>query len=388
MKKQSLFFVLGIVLIGIVLRSPFTALPTILGDIAQGLRVEVSSLGILTSLPLLMFALFSAFASRLAQKIGLEHLFTYCLLFLTIGSVIRIFNLPLLYLGTLIIGASIAIFNVLLPSMIQANQPQKISLLTTLYVTAMGVSTAIASYLSVPITQASSWKGLILVLSFLCLVTLLVWLPNHHHNHYLEGKKEKQVKENILKSKDVWAVIIFGGLQSLLFYTSMTWLPTIAISAGISNSDAALLASIFSLISIPFSMTVPSLTTRLSDGRRRIMLAIISIAGMTGIAMLLYPTNNFLYWLVVHLLIGTACSALFPYLMVCFSLKTSSPEKTAQLSGLAQTGGYILAAFGPTLFGYSFELFQSWIPAVLALLVIDIIMTVSLFMVDRADKIL
>ncbi|MCK6128981.1 MFS transporter [Streptococcus halitosis] len=388
MKKQSLFFVLGIVLIGTVLRSPFTALPTILGDIAQGLGVEVSSLGILTSLPLLMFALFSAFASRLAQKIGLEHLFTYCLLLLTIGSVIRIFNLPLLYLGTLIIGASIAIFNVLLPSMIQANQPQKISLLTTLYVTAMGVSTAIASYLSVPITQASSWKGLILVLSLLCLVTLLIWLPNHRHNHYLEGQKEKQVKENILKSKDVWAIIIFGGLQSLLFYTSMTWLPTIAISAGLSNKDAALLASIFSLISIPFSMTVPSLTTHLSDGHRRIMLTIISIAGMTGIAMLLYPSSSFLYWLVVHLLIGTACSALFPYLMVCFSLKTSSPEKTAQLSGLAQTGGYILAAFGPTLFGYSFELFQSWVPAVLALLAIDIIMTISLFMVDRADKIL
>ena len=388
MKKQSLFFILGIVLIGTVLRSPFTAPPTILGDIAQGLGVEVSSLGILTSLPLLMFALFSAFASRLAQKIGLEHLFTYCLLLLTIGSVIRIFNLPLLYLGTLIIGASIAIFNVLLPSMIQANQPQKISLLTTLYVTAMGVSTAIASYLSVPITQASSWKGPILVLSFLCMVTLLIWLPNHRHNHYLQGQKEKQVKENILKSKDVWAIIIFGGLQSLLFYTSMTWLPTIAISAGLSNSDAALLASIFSLISIPFSMTVPSLTTHLSDGHRRIMLTIISIAGMTGIAMLLYPSSSFLYWLVVHILIGTACSALFPYLMVCFSLKTSSPEKTAQLSGLAQTGGYILAAFGPTLFGYSFELFQSWIPAVLALLAIDIIMTISLFMVDRADKIL
>ena len=388
MKKQSLFFVLGIVLIGTVLRSPFTALPTILGDIAQGLGVEVSSLGILTSLPLLMFALFSAFASRLAQKIGLEHLFTYCLFLLTIGSVIRIFNLPLLYLGTLIVGASIAIFNVLLPSMIQANQPQKISLLTTLYVTAMGISTAIASYLSVPIIQASSWKGLILVLSLLCLLTLLVWLPNHRHNHYLEGQQEKKSKDNILKSKSVWAIIVFGGLQSLLFYTSMTWLPTMAISAGLSNSDAALLASIFSLISIPFSMTIPSLTTHLSDGHRQIMLTIISIAGMIGIAMLLYPSDNFLYWLVAHLLIGTACSALFPYLMVCFSLKTSSPQKTAQLSGLAQTGGYILAAFGPTLFGYSFDLFQSWIPAVMALLIIDIIMTIALFMVDKTEKIL
>ena len=72
MKKRSLFFILGIILIGAVLRAPFTALPTVLGDIAQGLRVEVSSLGVLTSLPLLMFALFSSFATRLAQKLDLS----------------------------------------------------------------------------------------------------------------------------------------------------------------------------------------------------------------------------------------------------------------------------------------------------------------------------
>ena len=72
MKKQSLFFVPGIILIGVSLRTPFTVLPIILGDISQGLGVEVSSLGILTSLPLLMFTLFSLFSTRLAQKIGLD----------------------------------------------------------------------------------------------------------------------------------------------------------------------------------------------------------------------------------------------------------------------------------------------------------------------------
>ena len=161
-----------------------------------------------------------------------------------------------------------------------------------------------------------------------------------------------------------------------------------AIHAGLSSHEAGLLTSIFSLISIPFSMTIPSLTTSLSDRHRQIMLAIISLAGFLGVAMLLVPVNHFFYWLLVHLLIGTACSGLFPYLMVCFSLKTSSPEKTAQLSGLAQTGGYILSAFGPTLFGYSFDFFHSWLPAVLALLVIDSIIVMALFTVDRAEKIL
>lgn len=388
MKKQSLFFVPGIILIGVSLRTPFTVLPIILGNISQGLEVEVSSLGVLTSLPLLMFTLFSPFSTRLAQKIGLEHLFTYSLFFLTIGSLIRLINLPLLYLGTLMVGASVAVINVLLPSLIQANQPKKIGFLTTLYVTSMGIATALASYLAVPITQASSWKGLILLLTLLCLATFLVWLPNHRYNHRLAPQTKQKSQIKVMRNKQVWAIIIFSGFQSLIFYTVMTWLPTMSIHAGLSSHEAGLLTSILSLISIPFSMTIPSLTTSLSTRNRQLMLTLVSLAGVVGISMLFFPINNFIYWLAIHLLIGTATSALFPYLMVNFSLKTSALEKTAQLSGLSQTGGYILAAFGPTLFGYSFDLFHSWVPSVAALLLIDILMTVALFTVDRADKIL
>ncbi|VJL35191.1 cyanate permease [Streptococcus pneumoniae] len=388
MKKQSLFFVPGIILIGVSLRTPFTVLPIILGNISQGLEVEVSSLGVLTSLPLLMFTLFSPFSTRLAQKIGLEHLFTYSLFFLTIGSLIRLINLPLLYLGTLMVGASVAVINVLLPSLIQANQPKKIGFLTTLYVTSMGIATTLASYLAVPITQASSWKGLILLLTLLCLATFLVWLPNHRYNHRLAPQTKQKSQIKVMRNKQVWAIIIFSGFQSLIFYTVMTWLPTMSIHAGLSSHEAGLLTSILSLISIPFSMTIPSLTTSLSTRNRQLMLTLVSLAGVVGISMLFFPINNFIYWLAIHLLIGTATSALFPYLMVNFSLKTSAPEKTAQLSGLSQTGGYILAAFGPTLFGYSFDLFHSWVPSVAALLLIDILMTVALFTVDRADKIL
>ena len=286
------------------------------------------------------------------------------------------------------VGASIAVINVLLPSLIQANQPKKIGFLTTLYVTSMGIATALASYLAVPITQASSWKGLIILLTLLCLATFLVWLPNHRYNHRLAPQTKQKSKTKVMRNKQVWAVIVFAGFQSLLFYTAMTWLPTMAIHAGLSSHEAGLLTSIFSLISIPFSMTIPSLTTSLSTRNRQLMLTLVSLAGVVGISMLFFSIGNFFYWLAIHLLIGTATSALFPYLMVNFSLKTSAPEKTAQLSGLSQTGGYILAAFGPTLFGYSFDLFHSWVPAVAALLLVDILMTVALFTVDRADKIL
>ena len=385
-KEHSPFLIPGIVMIGIALRAPFTVLPIVLTDIAEGLQVPVSSLGLLTSLPLIMFALCSIFAPRLAQKMSLEKLFA---LVLTLGSLIRVFNLPLLYTGTIILGAAIAVLNVLLPSLIQANQPHRVGLLTTLYITSMGLSITILSALAVPIVQMSSWQGLIWVSTLICLVILLVWLPNVKYSHRLAAKQQgKQEQGALLKNPRVWALILFGGLQSLLFYTSMTWLPTLGQQAGLSTDTTGLLAAVFSLISLPFSMTIPSLTARLTARQRLVMIGLVSAAGLIGITMLFIRTDSFAYWLILNLLIGMSVSALFPYLMVTFSLKTSTPAQTAQLSGLAQTGGYILAAFGPSLFGYSFDLFHSWTPAILILLGLTVIMTMSLFFIEKFDKIL
>lgn len=344
MKKHSAFFVPGIIMVGLVLRTPFAVLPIVLSDIADGLHVSLSSLGLLTSLPLVMFALCSSFSPRMAQKFGLEKLFTMVLIILTIGSLIRIINLPFLYVGTIILGAAIALLNVLLPSIIQANQPERIGLLTTFYISAMSLSITVASALVVPIVSATSWQGLILALSAICLLALLVWLPNTKHNHFLARKGKNHPIGALLKNKKVLALIVFCGLQSLLFYTAVTWLPTLALQAGLSKDATGILASIFSLISLPFSMTIPSLTARLSARGRLIMISCVAASGLIGVSMLLIPTSNFFYWLILNLLLGAAVSALFPYLMVTFSLKTSTPEQTAQLSGLAQTGGYILAA--------------------------------------------
>ena len=125
--------------------------------------------------------------------------------------------------------------------------------------------------------------------------------------------------------------MFLGGLQSFFFYTTITWLPTMATQAGVGEANAGMLASVFTLTSLPFSMIVPSLITKLSDRNRHLMLVTTILAGLVGVAMLLVNTNNFVYWLVLNLLIGSTASVLFPYMIVAFSLKASSPEKTAQL---------------------------------------------------------
>lgn len=388
-QTHSRFLVPGILLLGIVLRSPFTTLSTILSDIASGLGVEVSSLGILTSLPLLTFAIFSPFAASWAKRFSIERLFLGVLIVMTLGSALRTVSLPLLYVGTFLIGAGIAFLNVLLPSLIQANEPKRIGFLSTLYLTAMGLATAVASSVAVPITKATSWQGLIWVLTAICVLALVVWLPNVRHNHYLEkDTSTSESTESWYKSSKVWAIMIFGGIQSFFFYTAVTWLPTMATQSGVGEANAGILASVFTLTSIPFSMIVPSLITKLSDRKRHLMLVTTVLAGVVGVAMLLGNTNSFVYWLILNLLIGSSTSVLFPYLLVIFSLKSSTPEKTAQLSGLAQTGGYIFAALGPVLFGSSQQLFHSWTPAVLILLVLTLIMGIALYKVEKTDVIL
>ncbi|WP_423831860.1 CynX/NimT family MFS transporter [Streptococcus equinus] len=386
-KDNSIFFVPGIILVGAVMRIPFTTIPTVLSDVADGLGVSVNSLGILTSIPLIMFAFCSSLAPRLADKFGLEKLFTMVLVALFAGSIMRVFNLPSLYIGTMIIGISIAMMNVLFPSIILANQPFRIGLLTTVYTTAMGIASSVASSVAVPIVKMTSWKGLIVILSLLILIALAVWFPNTFHNHMTE-KDEHTHSASLWKNKAAIALLIFGGLQSLLFYTGMTWLPTMASQAGVSSEAAGILASIYSLMSLPFSLTIPTLTTSLSSKNRKIMLAVVSICGIAGTGMLLFQTSSFTYWLIVNILIGIAVSALFPYMLVAFSMKSHTPSQTAQLSGMVQSGGYLLAAFGPTLFGYSFDLFGSWTVAALCLFICTIVMTAALFYTERFEKIL
>lgn len=385
-KDYSIFFVPGIILVGAVMRIPFTTIPTVLSDVADGLGVSVNSLGILTSIPLIMFAFCSSLAPRLADKFGLEKLFTMVLVALFAGSIMRVFNLPSLYIGTMIIGISIAMMNVLFPSIILANQPFRIGLLTTVYTTAMGIASSVASSVAVPIVKMTSWKGLIVILSLLILIALVVWFPNTFHNHMTE-KDEHTHSASLWKNKEAIALLIFGGLQSLLFYTGMTWLPTMASQAGVSSEAVGILASIYSLMSLPFSLTIPTLTTSLSSKNRKIMLAIVSICGIAGTGMLLFQISSFTYWLIVNILIGIAVSALFPYLLVIFSMKSHTPSQTAQLSGMVQSGGYFLPAFVPTLFGFSFNLFGSWTVAALCLFICTIVMTAALFYTERFEKI-
>ncbi|HEM4280407.1 MFS transporter [Streptococcus suis] len=388
MKKQSPFIIAGIVMLGVVMRAPFTALPAILIDVAAGLGVEVSSLGILTSIPLIMFALCSSLAPRLAAKFGMEKLMALVLLVMVLGSGMRVLNLPALYIGTMLVGATIAFINVLLPSLVAANFPKKIGLYTTIYITLMGVAATVASMIAVPIVSSSSWEFFILLITGLVFMAFLIWLPNVKNNHRFASENKGNQKSSIWKNKAAIAFLIFGGLQSVLYYTEITWLPTISQSVGFSKAEAGLMAGLFNMTAIPMSMIIPAVLSRQTkEMRRNIMLAISSVTLFGLVMMALIPTNLIL-WSALHIILSFSNAALFPYMMLSFTLKTSNSQATAQLSGMVQTGGYLIAAFGPGLLGYSYPIFGNWMPLILALAIVTLAMMWTIVLIEREDIIL
>ncbi|MFI3067800.1 MFS transporter [Streptococcus suis] len=385
MKKQSPFIIAGIVMLGVVMRAPFTALPAILTDVAAGLGVEVSSLGILTSIPLIMFALCSSLAPRLAAKFGMEKLMALVLLVMVLGSGMRVLNLPALYIGTMLVGATIAFINVLLPSLVAANFPKKIGLYTTIYITLMGVAATVASMIAVPIVSSSSWEFFILLITGLVFMAFLIWLPNVRNNHQFASENQGNQKSSIWKNKAAIAFLIFGGLQSVLYYTEITWLPTISQSVGFSKEEAGLMAGIFNLTAIPMSMIIPSILSRHTKEMRRNIMLGTSSATLLGLALMTFLPSNFILWSVLHIILSFSNAALFPYMMLGFTLKTSNSQATAQLSGMVQTGGYLIAAFGPGLLGYSYPIFGSWMPLILALAVVTLSMMWTIVLIEKED---
>ncbi|WP_260424745.1 MFS transporter [Streptococcus minor] len=387
-KKKTFFLLMGIMMMGAVMRVPFTAIPAVLTDIAMGLGVPVSDLGILTSLPLIMFALCSTLAPKWAARLGLEKLLGVALLVMTVGSLLRIAGVSGLYLGTLLIGVAIATINVLLPSLVSVHFPLKVGTYTTIYITMMGLAGTVGSMVAVPIVAATSWQTFVILLTLLVAIAAVIWLPNWRYNHRFAQPSTHTKQSSLWKNKAALNFLVFGGLQSLLFYTEMTWLPTIAQTAGLSKAEGGLLAGIFNLISIPVSMIIPAIVSRLNNSQRAWFMSGISLLTVIGLILMLMAPANFVFWIIISLILGLSVGALFPYMMLSFTLKTSDGQATARLSGMVQSGGYLLASIGPVLLGYSFPVFGTWKPLIFALLAVTLVMIVSIIAIEKHDTII
>jgi CP family cyanate transporter-like MFS transporter len=358
--KKWVFLVIGILFVAANLRPSLTAVGPVLGFIREDLGLSHSVAGLLSTLPLMAFFVFSPLVPQLSGKFGMERTLFFSLLLLTAGIFIRsCSSIFTLFLGTFMIGTAIAAGNVLLPGLIKRDFPHQVGLMTGGYSLSMNTFAALGSGLSVPLTHALGygWQGSLMFWALLSLVALFIWQPQLRHTtmNHLPTYKNKE-KNRLWRSKLAWKVTIFMGFQSFVFYISINWFPNVFQDRGMSAEASGWMVSIMQFVGMPATFIVPILAERLSS--QRLLSTIVCLIGIIGYAGLLMENPDYTIWWV--LLIGISQGATFGLALTFISLRAKTDYTAARLSGMAQSIGYLFAAFGPFLFGLLHDLTGHW----------------------------
>jgi CP family cyanate transporter-like MFS transporter len=274
-----------------------------------------------------------------------------------------------LYAGTIVAGIGIAGGNVLVPAVVKRDFPGRIGPMTGAFTMAVVTSSALAAALTVPALHAidEGWRPALAVWALPALVAALAWLPRLRSGAARAGTGPARPSPGLWRDRLAWQVTVYMGLQSFSFYTMLTWLPALLGAEGMDDAEAGLMLSVMTLISIPVGLLVP-LAARRGRDQRAITTGTIALAAGGTIGLLAAPLAATVVWVGA---IGMAQGAMLALAYLFFVLRTPDEEHAAQLSSMAQTVGYLVAAVGPVTVGALHDLTDGWtVPLVLMLAVL------------------
>ncbi|TRM10967.1 MFS transporter [Lentibacillus cibarius] len=383
---NQLLLITGIVVIAFNLRPAITSVGPLVGVIGDELGLANWSVGILTSLPLVAFAVMSPVAPKLGLRYTNEIVLIWSMIVLLAGILIR--SVPFvvsLFSGTLMIGIGVAVSNVLLPGVIKERFPNRVTLMTSVYATAMGLVAALASGISVPLANMAGfgWELSLAFWGLPAVAGIVIWVYFVKQRRSADEVRVKYVAASdvrMWKSRLAWEVAIFLGLQAFLYYVIIAWLPQILQDYGTSKEMAGWLLSYSQFIGLPIGFLLPVIAGKFkSQSMLTVGTCLLAMIGTLG---LLFGKSSFTMLASVTL-IGVGSGGLFPLALAFLGMRASNARQAAELSGMAQALGYFLAAIGPILIGYLNDITQGWQLPLITLLIVSALMTIAGFGAGR-----
>ncbi|MFT4185763.1 MAG: MFS transporter [Micrococcaceae bacterium] len=365
-------------LVALNLRPALTSVGPILPELGKELNLGESLQGVLGALPLLAFATISPIVHRFSSRLGIERTIFISLIVLAAGTILRSYaGMTGLWLGTFIIGSAIAVGNVLVPTLVRRDYSGHISLATSIYSACISLAASIASALAAPIAHATNWKVALAFWAIPALVVATLWILRTIPKPVFETAPtadEAASDENVWANKTAWILTGMMATQGTIFYTLVNWIPTLEISRGLTANEAGIHLFIYQTISILSGFLVPFLMRNpYSQLPATISATIPLIIGITGL--LLVPNLGGI-WVAIC---GIGSGMSMPTVLALISLRGHTTHRTTRLSGMAQSIGYLLAAFGPSLFGYFGEHTGNWKTSLIFLATISIFQLIIAF---------
>ncbi|WP_334642784.1 CynX/NimT family MFS transporter [Klebsiella aerogenes] len=382
---NKLLLIVGILFIAATLRVTFTGIAPLLDAIRAEYQLTTAQTGLLTTLPLLAFGLVSPLAAGVARRFDIERSLLLAMVIICLGIGLR--SLPSaawLYIGTALIGCGIALGNVLLPGLIKRDFSGHVARMTGAYSITMGAAAAAGSAMVVPLALAGfGWRGALLLLMVFPLLALLLWLPQARRQATtpMTGSGAAH-NRGIWRSALAWQVTLFLGINSLVYYVIVGWLPAILQSMGYSEAQAGSLHGLLQLATAAPGLAIPLVLHRLKDQRGiAVLVALMCVVSTLGLWLL---PGQAVIW---TLIFGFGSGATMILGLTFIGLRASSAHQAAALSGMAQTIGYLLAACGPPLIGKIHDAYGDWHIPLIIVALIAVVMALFGALAGRAREI-
>ena len=379
---ERALLIVGVAALGFNLRGAITSLPPVFPELAGSLGLSAAAVSVLAATPVICFGVVSGFAASLSRRLGEERVLLAALIALMAGLLLRA-AAPgaMLFPGTVLAAAAIAVMNVLLSSLIKRRWPQRAGFLIGLYITALSVGAIIGSLVSVPLWRATGGSVAVTLgwLAGPAALAALLWLPQVRHAARTrapsatagrpEAGRPEAVRPDagrpeagrprpvaVYRYPLAWQVTVFMGVQSLLYYAALSWLPEILRDRGVSAAAAGGLLALMGAGNLAVSLVVPIVAQRM---RAQYWLVVPTVAAMAvGLAGTVYaPLGSAAIWV---LILGAGQNAALSLAIFFTMARAPHPAAAASLSSMAQAIGYLLASLGPLEVGLLHSATGSW----------------------------
>jgi CP family cyanate transporter-like MFS transporter len=374
MSKTKAFGFMGftaLFFISLILRPPVASMGPLLHEIVSDLDLSGAETGLLASAPVLCFGIGAFTSPALVRRFGVNQAMLLVLSVLALAAVGRLFfGYPGLLIGTIAAGLSIAVANVLLPTIVRIEFPNRVPLVTGTYTTLLAFSASFAASVAVPSSELfGGWRLALAVWLIPAVLAAVFWAPKAraqgpHVAQAISSAAEERAA--VLRSPIAWAIVGFFGLQSLGFYALLGWLPTLLIASGQTPAGAGSLLGLATAVGIPAGLLLSGAIGRFKS--LSWWAAGASLVTLLGFTLLLAAFDSPGITVIACICLGLGQASTFPMSLSIIGTRASTRAQTTQLSAMAQGWGYLLAAVGTFAVGWLATATGSWSVSVVLLI--------------------
>ncbi len=381
-RKKTGFLLLAFILISLSMRAPTSGVGPLSRAIGTDLGLDSAILGLLTTIPLMIFAVTAPLAGKVALAIDNRLLILGCLLLNALGMLLRSYGgLVGLMGGTALLGLGIGTLNVLMPAFIRRQFAASVGLMMGVYSASMTAMSALTSGTCQGLAEAlGSWRGSLAFPALYCVIAMLAFLPAWSQAETRLGNALVKSRQKLFCRRNL-LIALYMGLQSFFFFSILAWLPSIVGWSHPQVKATGMLVLVVQGVSLLPSFIVPVLGQKAK--RKGLLTLGVTLFFSIGFWLVLRGGANLGIMVLGAVVLGLAIGSTMSLALTFVATQGVDAADTARISGFCQCIGYSIASFGPTGLGYVFDRLGSWTPVLWIVIGLSLVMALLGYLAGR-----